>query len=918
MKTRCVYCLEEHESTDERCPICGYSPLDNDEDSLYMLPGTGLTDRYIIGRTIGVGGFGVTYTAWDKKLKQKVAIKEYLPSEFSTRIPGHTHITVFSGEKSQQFYAGMRRFVDEAKNLAKFIATPGIVKVYDTFEANLTAYIVMELLEGETLAARLKRDGAIPADEALDIIIEVLGALQTVHEGGILHRDIAPDNIYLTTSGQPKLIDFGAARYATTTHSRSITVIIKKGYSPEEQYRSRGDQGPHTDVYAMGATLYKMITGETPPDALERRAQIESGRRDPLPKLRSTVRESESSFFARAINGIAYFFRSAGSSVCGFTAKIMEKLADSTSRKAATPEDESRFTRWLRSRASGLRQTSAHLVPDYVITRQQATAVMNALNIRIEDRTADAATFRNELCSAQQVARRASRINAADYFGMTRLRVVSAVAILLCVTLIGLAVAGVFRSSSDALIEIPDTMTRVPQVINMDMQLAQQAFDDAELIYQVSGNEYSDVIPADCLLSQSVSGGMVVGKNTVIDIVMSVGERTDTVPDVFGYPIGEATRILGERSFAVAVKEEYSSVVAQGCVMAQSIPAGNDYPVESTITLTVSLGYEPGTEPETETIRLPVISGLSLDELLEIAEKSDFAVSVSEKQYSAEHPENTVISSVPGDAETLNAGETLSVVLSLGEERVKVPEVLYLDEESALEILGSRKLPCSVEYEYSTTVAEGLVMDQSLNARTWVPVDTEMLIIVSLGFPPFEMPDLSDMTEDEARQTILDKGLVISVEYAQSAEVPEGSVISQSVAAGDMVTTGTVVTVRVSTGITLVTVPSVTGLSEDEAVRKLEDAGFKVEINRVYNGDVSEGKVISQSLGAGTDQIEGSTIYLNVSRGNKPVTTTTPPTAAKPKPKPEPDIGCTSTPATRKTTTTTTTTRPYTTTRPMG
>ena len=263
-----------------------------------MEPGTILHDRYIVGKVLGYGGFGVTYIGWDGRLEQKVAIKEYLPGEFSTRMPGHSQVKVFGGEKSEQYHDGLVKFIEEARRLAKFQNEPGIVKIFDSFEENDTAYIVMEYLDGETLTSYMDREGTVSEDQAVQMLLPILESLNTVHAEGILHRDIAPDNIFLTKDGEVKLIDFGASRYATASHSRSLTVIIKPGYSPEEQYRSRGDQGPYTDVYALAATMYKMVTGQTPPDAMERRAKYENQNKDilvPPHKLKkgiSAIREN--------------------------------------------------------------------------------------------------------------------------------------------------------------------------------------------------------------------------------------------------------------------------------------------------------------------------------------------------------------------------------------------------------------------------------------------------------------------------------------------------------------------------------------------------------------------------------------------------------------------------------------------------
>ena len=154
-------CMEEFSSQYEVCPHCGYIVGTSVENALHMNPGTILADKYVIGRVVGYGGFGITYIAWDTVLHQKVAIKEYLPSEFSTRAAGQTKVTVFTGDKTVQFWDGMSKVVDEAKRLAQFHSENGIVKIFDGFEENNTAYIVMEYLDGETLAERLDREKTI-------------------------------------------------------------------------------------------------------------------------------------------------------------------------------------------------------------------------------------------------------------------------------------------------------------------------------------------------------------------------------------------------------------------------------------------------------------------------------------------------------------------------------------------------------------------------------------------------------------------------------------------------------------------------------------------------------------------------------------------------------------------------------------
>ncbi len=253
------------------CHCCGYDGTES-QNPHYLEPGSTLSSgRFRIGQVVGAGGFGVTYLAWDVNLTRRVAIKEYMPGEFSTRMPGSTILTVYGGEKREQFEAGMLKFHDESERLSRFTEVPGIVQIFDCFYENNTAYIVMEYLEGETLDAKIAREGKVDVSEAVDIMVPILDALTEVHKEGIIHRDIAPNNIFITTDGKVKLLDFGAARAATGSHSKSLTVLYKEGFTAEEQYQSNGTQGAWTDVYSAAATLYKAVTGITPDGAMERR-----------------------------------------------------------------------------------------------------------------------------------------------------------------------------------------------------------------------------------------------------------------------------------------------------------------------------------------------------------------------------------------------------------------------------------------------------------------------------------------------------------------------------------------------------------------------------------------------------------------------------------------------------------------------
>ncbi len=224
--------------------------------------------RYEIVSVLGQGGFGITYRARDIQLGREVAIKEYLPTALAVRQDGAT-VLPRTTKMADDFGWGRDRFVTEGRTLATLHRVPAIVHVFDFLEANGTAYIVMELLSGETLEDKLKRQGTLTPDEVDRILWPLLDGLEQVHAAGFLHRDIKPANILLNAQGDPTLIDFGAAREAMVGRTSAMTAIFTPGYAAAEQMTS-AKQGPWTDIYGLAATLYNAIAGKTPPGAFDR------------------------------------------------------------------------------------------------------------------------------------------------------------------------------------------------------------------------------------------------------------------------------------------------------------------------------------------------------------------------------------------------------------------------------------------------------------------------------------------------------------------------------------------------------------------------------------------------------------------------------------------------------------------------
>jgi len=272
--TLCPGCFKETGGSTP-CPHCGYDEQ-APRPAKTLAPRTLLHGQFLVGRVLGrPGGFGITYLGWDLGLHRRVAIKEYFPRDIAGRETDCTTVTPDSTDDAPNFQHGLEQFQTEARTLAR-LDHPNIVRIHQVLAAHGTAYLVMEYYPGLTLAEHLDRQpgSRLPEAQALALMQQILDGLRAVHAEGLLHRDIKPQNIYLAATrggnARPVLIDFGAARQVAGERSRSLSVLLTPGYAPLEQYSRRGKQGPWTDVYAVAAVLYRMLTGLTPPDAHDR------------------------------------------------------------------------------------------------------------------------------------------------------------------------------------------------------------------------------------------------------------------------------------------------------------------------------------------------------------------------------------------------------------------------------------------------------------------------------------------------------------------------------------------------------------------------------------------------------------------------------------------------------------------------
>ena len=267
MERYCPYCMNPI-LPGQPCSVCGRDPEEYHPEKRQLPPGTLLQERYLLGRSLGSGGFGITYLGLDIKLERRVAVKEYFPTVFLKREATVTlDVTCYTASGEAEYAKGREQFLREARTMAALEEIPEIVRVLDYFPEHNTAYIVMEFLEGKTFKEVTQEQGPCPAKDLLSMVEPVIRAMAAMHEKGVIHRDISPDNLMLLKNGTVKLMDFGCAR--DIGGDATMTTMLKEGFAPYEQYTGHG-QGAWSDLYSLCATLYYCLTGRVPVSAIKR------------------------------------------------------------------------------------------------------------------------------------------------------------------------------------------------------------------------------------------------------------------------------------------------------------------------------------------------------------------------------------------------------------------------------------------------------------------------------------------------------------------------------------------------------------------------------------------------------------------------------------------------------------------------
>lgn len=662
MKKRCLGCMEEYDTALDTCPCCGYVYGSPPKEVYHISPGAVLANRYVVGRVLGSGGFGITYIGYDKLLQQVVAIKEYFLTEFATRMPNQTQISIYGGDPEEQFKAGMKKTLEEARRLAQFQNEPDILQIYDFFEENNTAYIVMEYLEGETLKEKLQREKRMTVEDSLPIILSVLGALKKVHRVGIIHRDIAPDNIFLLKNGVVKLIDFGASRYTATTHTKSLTVLLKFGYAPLEQYLTGGNQGPWTDIYALAATFYRMLTGKNPPEATER-------------KRKDTIEEPS-------------------------------KLGVN-------------------------------------INKNTENALMNALQVKIADRTKSAREFEEALLASEVVRTEATLDEKLSLTWPVWLKAAAAGAsALVLIFVIALAVGVIdYKPHTAGSMELAADETRIPNLINMEQDEARRIVEEYGLEFVVGDSETSEKIKEGRVLGQKIGGekvnaGMTVKKGAVLSVTISSGKGTAQIPDIRWITKERAAEELkSSRLIVVNYEEDTDTFAAPGIVTGVEPEVGSNVELKQNITLKIASG---GKEKPDKSLAasVPDLSQKTQEEAARILAEEGLYMEKSEISFHDMVEKGCIISQSPLSGKEAHQGDTIIVAVSAGKEMIEVPYLQNEAGERAVETLTKAGLVSEEKHLNDNGVEAGFVIRQDIEPGEMVEKGTVVTFYVSDGPEP--------------------------------------------------------------------------------------------------------------------------------------------------------------------------------------
>ena len=600
----CYHCMSKVQ--DDRthiCPSCGKPLHEEQENAATMLPpGTVLDGKFLIGYAIGFGGFGITYIGWDQLLQRKVAVKEFYPRQFCQRQKDGVTVTLTESKMRDRYISGLKSFLQEARSLASLQETVrGIVAITNYFEANGTGYIIMEYLEGMDVKTILKKSGGTREYEwCRQVVLSVLCTLKEIHRQGILHRDIAPDNVFITKEGVIKLIDFGAAKHESDLIEQDAAIVLKVGYAPIEQYSRTAKQGPYTDIYAVAALFYRMLTGRKPVPANER---VNEDTLVPPSELGVSIPEQAEMAIMVCLNirpsyrlqSAAEFMEALGGA--GFVPRyepdwiLPEEMLEKGRKKLSAPVKGAILFGALVLLGGGIFAASRFMNSDKDIqvthetnevimmdcvgkTKEEAMELLQEKGIGVEDKvTYEYSKDTEQNIVMEQSIRPGTAVQKDDKVSLT-------------------------LSGGTKLFSMPD-------LSQMSKKEVQNYFTEKGVNVSVQ-DTFSDSVKKGKVILQSIAAGeeCVVEENPKLVVEYSLGAKKDydtSMPDLTGKTKQQAKKILydkGLKQMQLTVsKEKVFSEKQEDAIVDQSVKAGKTVNKMDEIKVEVTLSMGPKPQP---------------------------------------------------------------------------------------------------------------------------------------------------------------------------------------------------------------------------------------------------------------------------------------------------------------------------------
>lgn len=787
----CLNCFRQIDDEAHVCPHCHYQVGTPPAKPTYLKPGTIFADHYIIGTALGSGGFSVTYKAFDYNLNKVVAIKEYLPMDVCRRSADSNEVVVFSDEeKVETFLQGKEKFEEEAKRMARFQGVDHIVQVYDTVEANNTCYIIMEYLDGETVESFVKRHGKVDEAKALRIIVPVLEALQVIHSQKMLHRDVSPSNIMLLKDGDVKLLDFGSARYTNTDYSQSLTVLFKEGFTPEEQYYRNGHQGPWSDVYSAGATLYYILTGVVIDSALDRKIS------DTImfPSMFASIHRNVETAI---MNALSVDYRSRTQSA----QEMRNELLSETSVDM----------HYIRNR-----QSDAHLVPkplkmiaSLALTALLAfvVAVSNGAFIHFDEQYVDMDDDQAQIPSLIGLTRKdaVKQLNQRHMkASFTTVNDPSAQAnTVLTQSLTPGTIVSTKNRKMTMKIATGETKVMIPRYSGLEATDYIQQLKENHLTKIVTVEKKSDIYAPGAILSlegedangQSVNVGVNKTFSTADKLIVNVAKKTKVsqanqatkVPQLVKHKINGVAKALKKAGLKVIVDHYENNDLPVGTILRTDALTNSQKKRGDTIHLTLSAGKL--------TIKMPDIRGLSRDEAvtrLEAAHVQSDHIRVNEED-STTVKKNVVISQNGTQGMLMAENAYVDLTVSRG---FALPNVVGNNADNAIATLQNSGLVVDRQYNYTPGYVNDTVTATGPNPGQYVSKGDSVEVYIQKDNADIDEAYYEDMSMDDCLKDLKAKGfLSIDVYYSFSDDIEEGHVISVSPSGNQKLTATISVTV---------------------------------------------------------------------------------------------------------------------------